>query len=96
MKFKEIFFILAVVTAINAEYVSYENYKVYKVVPGTDNEVQILLDLQKNVDYVFWSDIIAKNSDVRIMVAPKNQEEFENYFKNVGIPTKVAIDNVQE
>ncbi|XP_026745352.1 zinc carboxypeptidase-like [Trichoplusia ni] len=30
------------------------------------------------------------------MVAPKNQEEFENYFKNVGIPTKVAIDNVQD
>ncbi|CAH0594395.1 unnamed protein product [Chrysodeixis includens] len=96
MKFKEIFLILAVVAAINAEKVSYENYKVYKVVPGADNEVQILLDLQKNVDYMFLSDIVAKDSDVKIMVAPKDQEEFESYFKKVGIPTKVAIDNVQE
>lgn len=96
MYFKEIFFIIAAVTAIHAEYVSYKNYKVYKVVPGSDNEVQILMDLRKQNEYFFWSDIVALNSDVRIMVAPEKQLEIEDYFKSVGISTKIVIEDVQE
>ncbi|KAJ8723715.1 hypothetical protein PYW07_007695 [Mythimna separata] len=96
MILKEIFFVITVATAISAEYVSYKNYKVYKIVPSTDYEVQILTDLRKENQYDFWSDIVAINSDVRIMVAPGKQAEFENYFKSVEIPAKVVVENVQE
>lgn len=96
MILKEIFLLIVVTTAINAEYVSYKNYKVYKIVPGSDYEVQILTDLRKQNQYDFWSDIVAIGSDVRIMVAPGKQAEFENYFKSAEIPTRVVIEDVQE
>ncbi|PZC75271.1 hypothetical protein B5X24_HaOG206503 [Helicoverpa armigera] len=99
MNFKEIFLVLAISVAItitNAEYVSYDQYKVYKIVPSSDTEVQILLDVQKSNQYLFWSDIVAKNSDVRIMVAPAKQVEFEKYFESVNIPMRVVIEDVQK
>ncbi|XP_075983179.1 uncharacterized protein LOC142981269 [Anticarsia gemmatalis] len=96
MGFKEIFYLIAFATVINAEYVSYENFKVYKTVPVSDNEVQILTDLRKQNEYMFWSDIISLNGDVRIMVAPEKQNAFEKYVESVGITTRVVIENVQE
>lgn len=93
---KELILIIAVATAITAEYVSYKNYKVYKIVPSSDIEVQILMDLEKQNLYDFWSDVVAVESDVRIMVAPEKQAGFESYFKSVNIPVKVVMEDVQE
>lgn len=92
----KIIFLIAITTAINAEYVSYDNYKVYKIVPDNENEVQVLIDLKKQLEYMFWSDVVSVNSDVRIMVAPEKQAGFEKYFEDVGISTRVVIENVQE
>ena len=93
---KELILIIAVATAINAEYVSYRNYKVYKIVPSSDTEVQILMDLQKQNLYDFWSDVVTVQSDVRILVAPEKQADFEKYLKSVNIPAKVIMEDVQE
>uniref|UniRef100_A0A2A4J379 Zinc carboxypeptidase A 1 n=1 Tax=Heliothis virescens TaxID=7102 RepID=A0A2A4J379_HELVI len=98
MNFKEMFLVLAIslaITVTNAEYVSYDQYKVYKIVPSSDAEVQILLDVQKSNQYYFWSDVVALNSDVRIMVDPAKQVEFEKYFESVKIPARVVIQDVQ-
>ncbi|CAH1637893.1 unnamed protein product [Spodoptera littoralis] len=96
MILKEIIFLVVLVAAVNADYVSYKNYKVYKIVPKNENEVQILLDLRKQPQYYFWNDIVSLYSDVKIMVAPKNQEEFENYFKSINIPAEVVFNDVQK
>ncbi|CAB3249417.1 unnamed protein product [Arctia plantaginis] len=96
MGLKEIIFLSIIVSAIHAEYVSYDNYKVYKVVPKTDNDVQIIMDVEKHKEYMFWTDIISLDSDVNIMVAPEKQSEFEKYFKDVNISASVVIQNVQE
>lgn len=96
MGLKEIIFLSIIVSAIHAEYLSYENFKVYNIVPKTDNEVQILMDVEKQQEYMFWSDIISLDSDVQIMVAPEKQSEFEKYFKDVNLSASVVIENVQE
>ncbi|XP_063539379.1 uncharacterized protein LOC134748516 [Cydia strobilella] len=75
--------------------VSYENYKVYNIVPKSEAEVQILNDLKKD-GYEFWTEIFEVGSVVRIMVAPVEDEEFSSYVKSVNLDAKVSIANVQE
>ncbi|KAJ0173495.1 hypothetical protein K1T71_010644 [Dendrolimus kikuchii] len=94
MNYKQIFLLIPLIS-ISAEYVSYENHKVYKIIPSSDKEVQILVDLQKQNEYFFWSDIIDISSDVRVMVAPGRQEEFEDYLFSVGITPKIVIEDVK-
>ncbi|XP_028167851.1 zinc carboxypeptidase-like [Ostrinia furnacalis] len=74
---------------------SYENYKVYKVVPNSVEQVQILVDLRKE-GYDFWTDVFDVGSDVRIMVSPSQDEEFSQYITKVRLNAVVAIANVQE
>lgn len=83
--------LLAVANAM----VSYENYKVYNIVPKSEAEVQILNDLKKD-GYEFWTEIFEVGSEVRIMVPPVEDEEFLNYVKSVNLDAKVSIANVQE
>ncbi|CAH0728592.1 unnamed protein product, partial [Brenthis ino] len=77
-------------------YVSYENYKVYKVVPETAKQVQILTDLRKEPHYNFWTDIINIGEDVKIMVSPSQDEELAKYLRSVEMDPVLAISNVQD
>nr|UPI76680.1 M14 metal carboxypeptidase 3 [Antheraea yamamai] len=97
MYLKHIFFILYFIfTITKSEYVSYRKYKVYKVIPETEKNVQILVDLQKNNHFTFWSDTIEIGSNVRIMITPEEQKEFEDYMNNVGMNFSIAINDVQD
>ncbi|XP_041969318.1 zinc carboxypeptidase-like [Aricia agestis] len=73
---------------------SYENYKVYKVLPTTDKHVQMLTDLQK--EYDFWSEVVSIGSDIRVLVSPEKDEEFIKYTAGVGLNATVGISNVQD
>lgn len=86
--------VLGLIAIANAM-VSYENYKVYNIVPKSEAEVQILTDLRKE-GYEFWTEIFEVGNDVRIMVAPAEDEEFSNYVKSVKLDAVVSITNVQE
>jgi hypothetical protein len=84
------------VFASTLAYKAYENYKVYKVVPQTEVQVQILNDLCER-DYEFWIETQLKiGDDARILVAPTQEDEFLKYIKSVGLHTEVAIANIQE
>lgn len=74
---------------------TFENYKVYKVVPNSVEEVQILTDLRKS-GFEFWTDAFTVGNDVRIMVAPNQEAEFVRYSKSVGLSPELRISNVQE
>ncbi|XP_047994434.1 uncharacterized protein LOC125232718 [Leguminivora glycinivorella] len=93
MVFKVIAFLglLAVANAM----VNYENYKVYNVMPKSEAEVQMVNDLKKD-GYEFWTEIFEVGSEVRIMVAPDQDEEFSSYVKSVNLDAIVSIANVQE
>ncbi|CAG9789475.1 unnamed protein product [Diatraea saccharalis] len=77
-------------------YKSYENFKVYKVIPKSDVQIQILTDLRKNGSYDFWTDILTVNNEVRILVSPDQEVEFVKYLKSVDLTAEISIKNVQE
>lgn len=75
-------------------YRSYENYKVYNVVPTSEIHIQMLGDLKK-AGYDFWTDILTIGGNARVMVAPEQEQEFVNYAHSVGLKPNVTISNVQ-
>lgn len=76
---------------------TYNNYKVYSVVPKNEMHVQVLYDLRKSDHSLdFWTDVFEVGSDVRIMVTPEKELGFLNYSKSVGLDTMLRIENVQE
>ncbi|KAM3960500.1 uncharacterized protein ACR2FA_005409 [Aphomia sociella] len=74
---------------------SYNNYKVYNVIPKSEVQVQYLTDLRKE-GYDFWTDVIDINKEVRIMVSPEQADEFVKYSTSVGMEAELSINNVQE
>lgn len=97
MKNLFILILLEIIILSSDAKVSYENYKVYSVIPKTDEQVQVLIDLNKeNNDLDFWSDVFNVDSDVRVMVSSKYDTEFIDYMKSVNIDVDLKITNVQE
>lgn len=80
----------------NAEYVTYKDFKVYNVIPTNEKEVKLLRDLNQNGHYMFWTDRIQENFEVKIMVKPEKQKEFEDYLTSEGVDMKMVIDDVQK
>ncbi|KAJ0173496.1 hypothetical protein K1T71_010645 [Dendrolimus kikuchii] len=75
--------------------VSYDNYKVYSVVPSNEVQVQRLTDLMKE-GYEFWSEVLVVGQDTRIMVSPEQEKDFVEYSKSIGMEALLKIANVQE
>ncbi|XP_063831212.1 zinc carboxypeptidase-like [Ostrinia nubilalis] len=84
-------FLVAILAIVNCEYVSYNNYKVYKVKPETDKEVEILYDAEKEQGYLFWDEGFRRGRDVRIMVAPEKQHELVKYFSERGMTAELML-----
>lgn len=80
----------------NAEYVSYREFKVYNIIPTNEKEVKLLRDLDKNGHYMFWTDRIQEQFEVKIMVKPEKQKEFEDHLTSQGVNIKMVIDDVQK
>lgn len=94
--FYRILFLLVVFVLTNAEYVSYKAFKVYNVIPINEKEVKLLTDLSQNGHYSFWTDRIQENYEVKIMVKPEKQWEFEYLLKSEGVYINMVIDDVQK
>lgn len=80
----------------NGDYVSYKDYKVYNVVPTNKGDVKLLMELKENGHFSFWTDRIQENYEVKIMVKPEKQKEFEDHLTSAGLNIEVAVDNVQK
>ncbi|XP_050664198.1 zinc carboxypeptidase-like [Leptidea sinapis] len=93
-KFLKISFTILCLTHICIAVKTYESYKVYSVIPVNEVHLQILTDLRKE-GFEFWTDIVTKEKDVRIMVSPAQDYEFLDYMKNVGLNPVLSIPNVQ-
>lgn len=93
MNFKIALALIGFLSVANAK--SYENYKVYSVVPKSEEHVQMLNDLRKS-GYDFWTDVFTVGNDVRIMVEPTKDNEFVDYAKTVGFDAVLRVPNVQE
>lgn len=86
--------IISLITAIAECNVAYDNFKVYKVLPKTEEHVHILSDLHK--EYEFWTNRIDIGKDARIMVPPNKDQKFREYISSIGIEPVLSVSNVQE
>lgn len=93
LKIRSLF--LVAITTSNA-FVDYKNFKVYKIIPESEEQVHILNNLRKDGHYDFWTDIINVGKHAKIMVQPSEHEEFEKYISNIGIKSELSLSNVQE
>lgn len=86
----------ALVVAVAAEKVRFDNYKVYRITPENEEQLQVLRQLEKIGGYLFWSDIGSIYNPVDIMVPPHLAADFEDIINISRIPSKLIIENVQE
>lgn len=68
----------------------FDNYTVYRVIPKTENGLNILVDLQNSYD--FWTEVRSVGVPVDIMVPPNH----EIHGNTDDLSSTVMINNVQE
>ncbi|XP_030764995.1 carboxypeptidase B-like [Sitophilus oryzae] len=75
---------------------SYEGYKVYEIVAHDMTEVHFLRELEKQdgLDFIKKAHHLDDPND--IVVAPKDQENFEKILKGNGLEYKIIVQNVEE
>jgi len=88
--------ILLVATFIGAAYgrVSYEGYTVFRVTPKTQLQLDYLKSLEfEQVD--FWQECTAIGRHCDIMMSPESQTLFTGHLANLGIETKILMQDVE-
>ncbi|KAF2892787.1 hypothetical protein ILUMI_13385 [Ignelater luminosus] len=75
----------------------FDNFTVYRVVPRTSKQLEILRRLQENTidNYNFWTDVGAVGHPVDIMVPPNLKSKFLNFLSTQRFEYKLWINNVQ-
>lgn len=71
-------------------------YKVYQVVPETNDQANLIHEIQYDNNFDFWSEIRLLNAPVDVMVAPLAQKGFEAVLNREAIEYSTIIENVQE
>lgn len=88
--------IILIISTVNCEYKSYKDFKLYKVVANTAEDVKFLDNIKNGGIYQFWSDIILNGNGNRVMVSAEQSNEFITLMKNAGIHTEVVMEDVQK
>ncbi|XP_012226692.1 zinc carboxypeptidase-like isoform X2 [Linepithema humile] len=75
---------------------TYENYKVFKIIPLRLNQFNLLRNM-KGHGYLFWEEPTTIRRPVKLMVAPHQLPEFYRLlYKEEYLSYELLIDNVQE
>ncbi|XP_051175444.1 zinc carboxypeptidase-like [Leptopilina boulardi] len=94
-QFLNILLTFAVVFATD-EKITFENFKVYRILPETEGHVDLLHQLeQDNNNFLFWNGITSVNNSVDLMVSPETSLGFEKTMNIYGIKYSIFIENVQ-
>ncbi|KAL7306787.1 hypothetical protein TKK_0001149 [Trichogramma kaykai] len=88
--------LLAAAAFATAEKVSFQNYKVFRVVPKSTDELELLKHLENyNGQYSYWSSPNKVGHAVDIMVSPQSQSDFVNLMSSSNVHYHTYIENVQ-
>lgn len=71
----------------------------YKVVPQTDKDIEVLSELDKNADFYgldFFRHDKVRGHPAEIMVEPESQDPFEEMLSKNNINFEVTVENLQE
>lgn len=89
--------LLGLVCLTSGTKVRYDDYKVYRVQPTTENHVNIINSLQEKLTSLdFWKKGFSIDDSIDIMVGPKEQAVFETTLKMLKIKSNQIIDDVQK
>lgn len=89
-------FILSLAALALAEKATYDNYKVYRVFPKTEAQLEIIRQLEQNVDaFSFWTEPSTPGKPADVMVVPHRIPDFIQLLKDNEIPYELYIENVQ-
>lgn len=81
---------------VAAERVRYDDHKVYRVIPLTEEHLKVLKNLVLRDHYDFWKDVSFVGMPVDIIVPPKRSIEFNDMIKEQRLPAVVYIEDVQK
>ncbi|KAJ8932657.1 hypothetical protein NQ314_014534 [Rhamnusium bicolor] len=81
---------------VAGDIVSYDGYKVYRLIVTTSAEIDLLSELRNDQRIDFWSRHRIPNVPVDAMVPPDAQTEFETLLKINAITYEVIINNFEE
>ncbi|CAG4957122.1 unnamed protein product [Colias eurytheme] len=88
-------FLLTIILGTSAIKQTFEGYKVYKIIPRTQDEVNVVKDLQMNGIGQLWDDQVNINYEARIMVPPYKDDEFKNELVRGHIGAEELISDMQ-
>lgn len=88
--------VLALIGVACASQVRYDNFKVHRLFPQNEDQVEALKTLQDNGVYDFWSDGIGLNYTVDVMVPPHLEFNFQDFLRLKSLNAEVFVENVQD
>ncbi|XP_011160261.1 zinc carboxypeptidase [Solenopsis invicta] len=93
----KIIVLCAIVGLTTAQKALYNNYKVFKLIPTTETQLEILQELENAYDgFSFWKSPSMVNKQADLMVAPHKLPEFYERMAQIGIPYQLHINDVQK
>lgn len=93
----DLLIVLLLAITIAGEFVSYKNYKVYRVKPTSKEQLRVLQMFKNNTDVDFWTPVYQESLEpVNIMVSPNFQSEFQQTLSNHEIEYDITVDNAEE
>lgn len=91
------FLLLACLAVISAEKARYDEYRVFRVVPHTAEQLNLLNLVRKTTtDLNFWNEPAKIGAPVLIMVPPHARSMFKDFLDTNGLIGVVTIPNVQK
>lgn len=76
----------SIITIANSEKARYDFYRMYRILPSSENDIKILKEIQNRSDsYKFIKDPIKINEEVLIILAPHKLAEFTDRMKSEEI-----------
>nr|XP_022920402.1 zinc carboxypeptidase-like [Onthophagus taurus]XP_022920403.1 zinc carboxypeptidase-like [Onthophagus taurus] len=94
---KELLFLILFVPGFLAEPVRYDGFKVFKIIPQSEQQVDTLRLLEETLpSFNFWRSPAAVNRSVEIMVPPFLKYDFEDFLNTNKIDAEEYIEDVQK
>lgn len=95
MNYKIYYFLLITFSVVNAVK-DYNGYKVYRVVPRTEDDVKLLEEFRRTSVGEFWDDNLVVNYRVNMMVPGDMQGLFLNSTRQTMIEVEEVIPDLQK
>ncbi|XP_012526206.3 zinc carboxypeptidase [Monomorium pharaonis] len=93
----KIIILCTIVCLAAAQKATFNNYKVFRIIPTTEAHVNELHQLEAIHDgFSFWAEPSFVDRNVDLMVAPHKLPEFYEIMTRIGVPYQIHIEDVQK